>query len=212
MQRPRDINSAALIVLINSLRLLVIVGVISNLKLYDGSTSAETPNPTRKIFEERAPLGDLPGTSSRTLLARPTAKTEQRAWTVFSKAGQGLSSLWNHDGSIVRLEAVGRARRFYYVEPRAGLSARSGEIAFEGVREGPAYSGRAFQFSENCAPLAYQVKGSVSPDESSVKMAGYKPRRDAQCNIVGYVDEELGFNLTDSLLCRALGLHATTSL
>ena len=199
MQRPRDINSAALIVLINSLRLLVIVGVISNLELYDGSTSAETPNPTRKIFEERVPLADLPGTSSRTLLARPRAKTEQRAWTVISKAGQGPISLWNHDGSIVRLEAVGRARRFYYVEPRAGLSARSGDIAFEGVREGPAYSGRAFQFSENCAPLAYQAKGSVSPDESYVKMGGYKPRRDGQCNIVSYVDEELVFSLTDRL-------------
>src|SRR5258706_13499727 len=114
MQRPRDINSAALIVLINSLRLLVIVGVISNLKLYDGSTSAQTPNPTKKEFEERAPLGELPGTSSIPLLARPTAKTEQRAWTVFS--GQGPISLWNHDGSIVRLQAVGRARRFHYFE------------------------------------------------------------------------------------------------
>src|ERR1700724_3696 len=90
--------------------------------------------PGRYLRNERpsAPSsrGDLPGTSSRTLLARPTAKTEQRAWTVFSKAGQGPISLWNHDGSIVRLEAVGRARRFYYVEPRAGLSARSGDIAF----------------------------------------------------------------------------------
>src|ERR1700720_2179496 len=102
MQRPRDIVSGGLISFIYySLVLLAIVGVISNLKLYDGSTSAQTPNPTKKEFEERAPLGDLPGTSSMPLLARPTAKTEQRAWTVFSKAGQGPSSLWNHDGSIV---------------------------------------------------------------------------------------------------------------
>jgi hypothetical protein len=198
MPCPRDIYSGGLIIFIIA-AFLAIVGVISNLKLYDGSTSAQTPNPTKKEFEERAPLGELPGTSSGTLLGRPTAKTEHRAWTVFSKAGQGPSSLWNHDGSIVRHEAVGRARRFYYVEPHGGLSAKSGDIVFEGVREGPTYSGRAFQFSENCAPLAYQVKGSVTPDESTVKMGGYKPRRDAQCNIVDYVDEELVFRLTDRL-------------
>ena len=76
MQRPRDIVSGGLISFIYySLVLLVIVGVISDLKLYDGSTSAETPNPTKKKFEERAPLGVLPATSSRTL-SRPTAKSD----------------------------------------------------------------------------------------------------------------------------------------
>ena len=103
--------------------------------------------------------------------------------------------MWTYEGSIVRLEAIGRARRFFYVQVHGGLPAKNGDMAFEGVREGPTYSGRAFQFAENCAPLAYIVKGCVSADESTVKLEGIKPRRDSKCHVVGYANEELVFSL-----------------
>jgi len=190
MQR---IYVGGLVLLLNSLLAALIVSAVGDLTSDGGSTSTETPALTNKKFEERAPAGELHNISSRSLPARPKPKAERGDMTVFSRARRG--GIWNHDGSIVRLEAVGRARRFLYVEVRGGLPAKGGDIAFEGIREGPTYSGRAFQFAENCAPLAYLVKGSVSSDESTVKMVGRKPQRDSQCSIVSYVNEELVFSL-----------------
>jgi hypothetical protein len=182
-----------------SLLFLALVNAKGSLKAGDGSARVEIPAGTSNKIEDRAPVGELPGKRSRTQLAIPAARTGLGTWRVFSETEQGARNLWNHDGSILRLEAVGRARRFYYVEPYRGVTAKSGDIAFEGVREGPTYSGRAFQFTENCPPLGYRVKGSVSADEATLKIAGRKPRRDAQCNIVSYSDDELVFHLASKL-------------
>jgi hypothetical protein len=189
---PR-ILAVGLIILVSALLVVLVVGAAGNRKSDGEGPNAETPTSTGKKFEERAPAGELRKTSSKALLARHTRKTEMGDWKVFSKARQG--GIWNHDGSIVRAEAIGRTRRFFYVEVRGGSPAKSGDVAFEGVREGPTYSGRAFQFAENCAPLGYLVKGSISADESTVKMEGIKPLRDSQCRIAGYVNQELVFNL-----------------
>jgi hypothetical protein len=183
----------------SSLLLLALVKANSSLSADGGSARVEVANPTSNKIEDRAPIGELTDKRSRTRLAHPTARTGMGTWAVSSNAGQAAMDLWNHDGSILRLESVGRARRLYYVEPHGGATAKSGDIAFEGVREGPAYSGRAFQFTENCPPLAYRVKGSVSADEATLKIAGRKPRRDAQCHIIGYSDDELVFRLAGKL-------------
>jgi hypothetical protein len=193
--RPSYIMAGSLILAGGSIFLLALYAK-SSLTVDDGSARVEIANRTGKI-EERAPIGELTSEHSRTRLARPTARTELAAWAVSS--AQGAGKLWNHDGSILRLEAVGRGRRLYYVEPHGSVTAKSGDIAFEGVREGPTYSGRAFQFTENCPPLAYRVKGSVSAGEVTLKIAGRKPRRDAQCNIVSYSDDELVFRLASKL-------------
>jgi hypothetical protein len=189
---PR-IFAGGLIILVNSLLVVLLLSAAGNLKSGRESTIAETPALTGKKSEERIPAGESNNRSSRASLASPTPKTVLGDWKVLSKASQG--SMWNHDGSIVGLDAVGRTRRFFYVEVRGGFPAKSGDIAFEGVREGPTFSGRAFQFTEKCAPLAYLVKGSMSADEFAVKMEGRKPQRDSQCRIVGYVNEELVFSL-----------------
>ena len=108
-------------------------------------------------------------------------------------------TLWNHDGSTVRLEAIGRARRFYIAGLRRGSAAKAGDPVFEGVREGPAFSGVAFLYSEKCPHLAYQVRGSVSPDETTIKLRGSRPSYDVQCKIVGYTADELEFRLAGKL-------------
>jgi hypothetical protein len=188
---PR-VFAGGLIIFVGSLLVALAVGAVGNLKSDGRSTSAETPTLTSKKFEERAPAGELHKMNSKALLAR-APKSEWGVRTVFSKTTQ--DGIWNHNCSIVRVEAIGRSRRFFYVEVRGGFPAKSGDMVFDGVREGPTYSGRAFQFSEKCAPLAYLVKGAISADESIVKMEGIKPQRDSQCRVVGYVNEALVFSL-----------------
>lgn len=161
------------------------------------SQSAWVSGTTAEIEKQAvtpAPVED----SQSTWMSGTTAEIEKQV-VVAPNSVQVRVSLWNHNGSVLRLQAVGRSRRFYYVEPGAGLPAKSGDMVFEGVREGLTYSGRSFHFSEKCTPIAYHVKGSVSPDETTVKMRGRRPRSDAQCHIVSYVDEELVFNATEKL-------------
>jgi hypothetical protein len=192
--RPSYIMAGSLIFAGGSLILLTLYGK-GSLRVDDASARVEIAARTSNKIEDRARAGEPAYRGSRTPLARPTARTELAAWAASSKAGLGAGNLWSHDGSILRLEVVGRARRFYYVDPHGGVTAKSGDIAFEGVREGPTYSGRAFQFTENCPPLAYRVKGSISVDEATLKIAGRKPRRDTQCHTVSYSDDELVFRL-----------------
>jgi hypothetical protein len=185
------------LILLNSLLLVLLISTVGDLKSDVAGTSTKSPALTNRKLEDRAPAGDLQNPSLRNLPARAMLKTGLGNGTVLSKASQG--SMWDHGGSIVRLEAIGRARRFYFVQVYGAFPAKNGDLAFEGVREGPTYSGRAFQFADNCAPLAFLVKGSVSADESTVKMQGRKPQRSAQCDIVSYVNEELVFSLTSKL-------------
>src|SRR5215469_8431073 len=169
------------VTLLTSLLAVLLFGAAGSLKSGGGNTNAEVPALTNMKFEERAPVAELHSQSSKTLAARPAPKTGLEDKTVPSKARQG--SMWTYEGSIMRLEAIGRARRFYYDEVHGAFSAKNGDIAFDGVREGRILSGRAYQFTANCTPLAYIVKGRVSADESMVKMQGIKPDRNARCDI-----------------------------
>jgi hypothetical protein len=189
---PR-IFAGGLTILFSSLVVALLISAAGNLKPGGESTSARTPAPASSKIADRAPAGDLGSKSARAVLARPKSKTGPGGWTVLPEIRQG--GMWTHEGSIVRLEAIGRARRFFYVEVHGAFPAKNGDMAFEGVREGPTYSGQAFQFTANCEPLAYIVKGSVSTNESIVKLEGRKPRRDSQCHVVSYANEELVFSL-----------------
>jgi len=84
-------------------------------------------------------------------------------------------SYWDHNGSLMRLEADGDARRFVYESPRDVLvraGVRPGTLLFNGVREGNRYYGTAFVFSRHCdEPLEYYVEGEVA-SERRVVLAG----------------------------------------
>jgi hypothetical protein len=110
--RPTYILAGSLIIGGSSLLVLALVNANSSLGADGGSARVEIAAGTSKKIEDRAPVGEQTDKRSRTRLAGPTVRTELAIWAVSSKGGQGARNLWNYDGSILRLEAVGRARRF----------------------------------------------------------------------------------------------------
>jgi hypothetical protein len=108
----------------------------------------------------------------------------------------GGTKVWMHNGSVMRLEANGDERHFYYEEPRAGLrkqGAQPGSLLFKGTRDGSNYSGTAYIFKAGCDPEAYEVDGDVSGDDHTVTMVGKAPRLDNDCEINGTKDDTLVF-------------------
>ncbi len=89
-------------------------------------------------------------------------------------------SCWNHNGSLMRLQASGNQRWFYYENPRQGMrneGVTQGTLLFNGVKQGNSYHGTARLFSRHCpgAPLEYQVSGPVRPDQLQVTVYGTRP-------------------------------------
>jgi len=172
--------------------------------------------PEGDVDRQTAEAGDLPAkiqdrapgaVSVELHLAAPTALVASPLAEIPSSEPQfsqtARASLWSYNGSILQLERAGRIQRFHYGEHRQGSAGKSGDLLFEGVREGPVVSGQAFAFAENCPPLAYPMKGSVNADETSIQMRGKQPRRDGQCNIVGHFDAELRFTAIQYRIMRA---------
>lgn len=110
----------------------------------------------------------------------------------------GGPTLWNHNGSLMRLEADGAIRRFVYDQPRPGMvraGARPGDIVFEGQRNGATYVGTAYIFSKSCGRVPYPVAGNVSTDQRAVVVEGQAPRLGAGCNVKSYRRDRLSFEL-----------------
>lgn len=110
----------------------------------------------------------------------------------------GGPTTWNHNGSVMRLEADGNVRRFVYDQPRSGMvkaGARSGDIVFEGQRNGATYSGTAYIFSKSCGRVPYPVAGNVSADQRAVVLEGQAPRLGSGCQVKSYRRDRLSFEL-----------------
>ena len=108
-------------------------------------------------------------------------------------------SLWEHNGSIVYLEAEGQLRRFYYERPRSELPVEAGTPLFHGQTRGNRYTGTAYVFSESCGPIGYPVTGAVSANKLKIRMRGKAPVRDDDCNIVRFRNDELVFTYVRSV-------------
>jgi len=94
-----------------------------------------------------------------------------------SVTGAEAASCWDHNGSLMRLEAQGNRRWFYYEAPRPVLrnaGVRRGTLLFDGVKDGNWYSGTARVYSKYCpgAPLEYFVEGPVRSDQLGVTVRG----------------------------------------
>jgi hypothetical protein len=115
-------------------------------------------------------------------------------------AGAGVISgtgipLWNHNGSTMRLVAVGSTRKFFYENPREGLASvgvTTGKLLFTGRKSGNSYSGTAYIFS-HCGQAPYRVSGPVSGDQRQVTLYGRAPVVAADCRISSYQDDALVF-------------------
>lgn len=113
-----------------------------------------------------------------------------------SSFGAAGGSRWLHNGSLMRLEASGPRRRFFYVAPREGMRRAGvipGTLLFDGARDAGRYSGTAYIFAAGCAPEPYKVDGFVSGGDRRIVMFGQAPRVGARCEVTGYRDDTLVF-------------------
>ncbi len=92
-------------------------------------------------------------------------------------ATANADSCWNHNGSLMRLQASGNQRALYYEVPRQVLrnaGVARGTLFFNGKKSGNWYSGTARVFSKYCPgdPLEYFVEGPVRGDQLQVTVNG----------------------------------------
>lgn len=95
------------------------------------------------------------------ILTIATAGTAQ----VASVQTAAADSCWNHNGSVMRLQAQGNQRWFTYENPRAGIrqvGVTPGTLLFNGYNNNDYYSGTARVFSRGCGALEYYVEGPVT--------------------------------------------------
>lgn len=105
------------------------------------------------------------------------------------------SSTWSHNNALVELVSSGNERIFRYLEMYAStVPARPGDIVFRGRRAGRTYIGTAYLFSSRCGQIGYPVSGYVTNGETRVVMTGRAPRRNAQCQVIGYRIDSLVFD------------------
>lgn len=111
------------------------------------------------------------------------------------------STYWNHNGSVVYLEADGNKRRFYYLKPREGMleaGASPNSLLFQGEAIGNRYVGEAFIFRRNCGQFGYHVEGPIINDGRGVLLVGKAPRVNASCLVIGTISDRLLFELQSS--------------
>jgi len=105
------------------------------------------------------------------------------------------ASYWNHNGSLMRLEADGQRRVFTYEEPRellrrAGVTV--GTVLFDGRNVGDYYMGRARRFSKYCrAPLIYEVQGPVTDGKRKIVLRGWREVYASGCRPTGRTVEDV---------------------
>lgn len=106
-------------------------------------------------------------------------------------ASAAADTCWWHNGSLMRLKALGDERYFYYERPREGLigtGIRAGTLLFNGRKDGNWYSGLSRLFSSACPgnPLEYYVEGPVAANQTKVTMQGTRETSD-NCRSTGNV-------------------------
>lgn len=143
-----------------------------------------------------------PVVASRPIIAKdPPALAPSSPDGPLVPAQKSLGSIWNHNGSMVRLEASADVRRFVYLRVREGMrqaGVSPGTLLFEGRRTGNVYSGTAYVFNRNCGPAAYRVSGFVLND-TRIVISGRAPRVSQKtCEVLSYKDDELVFEYMEN--------------
>ncbi len=107
-------------------------------------------------------------------------------------------SCWDHNGSLMRLQAQGNQRWFTYEDPKPSLrnaGVRRGTLLFNGTKRGDWYEGLARVFSRHCPgnPLEYWVEGPVHANPLRVVVRGTRESQ-RQCRPTGQMrTDELVF-------------------
>lgn len=87
-------------------------------------------------------------------------------------------SLWDHNGSVMRLKEQGGQVEIFYEVPRAGMveqGVRRGQLFFNGRRDGSKVIGIARAFLRRCpAPMEYAIRGTMDANRMIV-LKGRRP-------------------------------------
>lgn len=119
-------------------------------------------------------------------------------FSVTMPTSASADSCWDHNGSVMRLQAQGNSRWFYYERPKSSLRAagvRRGTLLFNGRKSGDWYSGTARRFSRYCPgePLEYFVEGPVARSQTRVTVRGTREVYE-RCRPTGrYTEDTLVF-------------------
>ena len=120
-------------------------------------------------------------------------------------------SLWDHNNSVMSLEASGATRRIYYRQPREGMlraGAQPGSLLFDGRQSGRQIAGTAYIFAGSCGQKPYQVQGEVR-DDGSIVMHGLAPRINrSTCQPIDTRADELVFTPRGAPAAAASGSPA----
>jgi len=98
-----------------------------------------------------------------------------------------VERLWDHNGSLLKLEVNGTRRRFLFTQPREGLreeGVTEGMVAFDGIQNGDWLEGTAFVFSRRCGAVGFRVNGKAPADTKIITLRGLRPYVDGQCRLV----------------------------
>ena len=122
-----------------------------------------------------------------------------------SQAHAASASLWDHNGSAMRLEEEGQKRRFVYDEPRNSLGpagVKSGTVLFDGEeKKDGRLEGYAKLFRKGCDPIDYFVEGAYDKTKGEVLLQGQAPIYSGEgCKITGYSDDGSASSLRFSQL------------
>ena len=128
---------------------------------------------------------------------------------------QSTSSLWEHNGSVVRLNADADKREFYYQQPRQGMvqaRAKEGALLFNGTAVNGHYQGTAYIFKAGCGQFPYPVSGPIQNDYRRVVLKGQAPKVGSDCQIRGQVADTLVFSLIEGAASPPSSQSGTTHL
>jgi hypothetical protein len=122
-----------------------------------------------------------------------------------SQAHAAPASLWDHNGSAMRLEEEGQKRRFVYDQPRNSLSpagVKNGTVLFDGEeKKDGRLEGYAKLFRKGCDPIDYFVEGAYDKIKGEVLLQGQAPIYSGEgCKITGYSDDGSASSLRFSQL------------
>jgi uncharacterized protein YecT (DUF1311 family) len=107
------------------------------------------------------------GSAVRCLLNRHEERLDELGAYALAHPGEYESAgeLLSHNGSTMALLVEGSSRKIVYRFPRTAMVAlgvQSGTVVFEGLEtRGGYYSGTAYLFKRDCAPIPYHVEGSM---------------------------------------------------
>ena len=107
-------------------------------------------------------------------------------------------TLWDHNGSIMYLIAIGSSRELHYQKPRPGMleaGAHPDDVLFKGEINDGQISGTAYIFNAQCGQVPFHVKGPILDNGGRIVLTGQAPRIGRNCQTFGDYMSTLEFRL-----------------